>query len=397
MPPSPELSQDPAVYLEAREVSLIRTAVDSAVHPNTYINSAEIADIKAKVKRGDEPWKTAYDRMIAEANTAITATPYSVTYNGGPNNGHDYQTQRAYCGWLAIDSHEPDCRDGQVNPNADRQDYEQAIALGKDTSTLGLAYAFTQNPIYAEKLLSLIRVWCINTDTRMTPTFTSQPSKIELSISIPGLFYGADLAYSYPNWSSEDKALLEDWVSKMAQSALTWNRINNFENWRVHFLAGAGSLLKDESLLDYAFGRFKELIPIQIDSQGRMVHELDRTNSLSYSLYALNAMMQTAEIAKHQNVDLYGYTSNNIGLELAIDHHAEFAASRNARNWPQRQMSPLKATDNVALYEMAYAHWQKPAYLDVIEYWERPMTERRVHWHISLTHGKSAQLQNSQN
>lgn len=386
----PQLSEDPTIYLETREVALIRTAVDNSAHPNMYLNSAEIADIKAQVERNAAPWRAAYDRMIAQANGALSAEPYSITYNGGPNDGHDYQTQRAYCGWQAIDNQEPDCRDGQVNPNADRQDYEQAIALGKDASTLGLAYAFTQNPAYAEKLMSLIRVWCINADTRMNPTFTSQQSKIELSISIPGLFYGADLAYNYPDWSPNEKALFEDWVTEMSQSALGWHRINNFENWRVNFIASAGSLLTNESLLDYAFGRFKELIPIQIDSQGRMVHELDRTTSLSYSLYAINAMMQTAEIARHKNIDLYGYTvDGNIGLERAVDYHAQFAASQNAQNWPYKQMSPLKANDNVALYELAYAHWQKPTYLDVIEYWQRPMTERRIHWHISLTHGQS--------
>ncbi|MEO1791624.1 MAG: alginate lyase family protein [Cyanobacteria bacterium J06629_19] len=389
-PLPPQLSQDPTVYLETSEVSQIRTAVDSASHPNTYLNAAEIADIKAKVEDGAEPWKSAYDRMIEEANTALSAQPYSITHNGGPNDGHDYQTQRAYCGWLAVDNREPDCRDGKINPNADRQDYEQAIALGKDASTLGLAYAFTDNPVYAEKLLSVIRVWCINESTRMNPKFTSQQSKIELSISIPGLFYGADLAYRYPNWPAEEKAQFEDWTHQMAESALTWNRTNNFENWRVHFIASAGSLLKDETLLDYAFGRFKELVPVQIDERGRMIRELDRTNSLSYSLYAVNAMIQTAEIAKHQDIDLYSYTSDgNAGLEQALDYHAQFAASKEARGWPHEQISSLKALDNVALYEMAYAHWQKPEYLNVIEYWERPMTERRIHWHISLTHGHS--------
>ncbi|MGB3670889.1 MAG: alginate lyase family protein [Phormidesmis sp.] len=382
----PQLSEDPSLYLETNEVSMIRTAVESESHPNTYLNSSEIAAIRAKVDSGEQPWKAAYDRMMTEANAALSAGPYSVTYNGGPNDGHDYQTERAYCGWTAVDNKEPDCRDGQINPNADRQDYEQAIALGKDVSTLGLAYAFTEDTQYAEKLISLIRVWCTDPETRMNPKFLSQQSKIELSVSIPGMFYGADLAYSYPAWSAADKASLEDWVSSMAQSALSWDRINNFENWRVHFIAIAGSFLKDETLLDYAFGRFKELIPIQIDRKGQLVEEIDRTTSLSYSLYALNAMIQTAELAKHQGLNLYDYTSDNKGLALAADYHAQFADSEQAEDWPHEQISPLKSTDSVAIFEMAHAYWHKPAHLKVVEYWGRPMTERRVHWHISLTH-----------
>jgi len=383
----PQLSEDPSLYLETSEVSMIRTAVEGESHPNTYLNSAEIAAIRAKVDSGEQPWKAAYDRMMTEANAALSAGPYSVTYDGGPNDGHDYHTEQPYCGWTAVDNQEPDCRDGQINSDADRQDYEQAIALGKDVSTLGLAYAFTEEAQYAEKLISLIRVWCIDPETRMNPKFLSQQSKIELSVSIPGMFYGADLAYSYPEWPVADKASLEDWVSSMAQSALSWDRINNFENWRVHFIAIAGSFLKDETLLDYAFGRFKELIPIQIDRKGQLVEEIDRTASLSYSLYALNAMIQTAELARHQGLNLYDYTSNGkIGVALAADYLAQFADSEQAEDWPHEQISPLKSTDNVAIFEMAHAYWHKPEYLKVVEYWGRPMTERRVHWHISLTH-----------
>ena len=362
------LSADPGTYLQAGERSTIQTVVGTAAHPNIYLNAVEIEDIRARVDAGEEPWQSAYEQMMAAANEALGHEPYSITSNGGPEEGHAYETQRPYCGWTAVDGEKPDCRDGQINPQADRQDYEGAIALGKDVSTLGLAYALTQESQYAEKILSFIRTWCLDPQTRMTPKYTNQSSKIELSITIPGLFYGADLAYNYAAWPEQEKAGFENWVREMTESALGWDRKNNFENWRVNFIAAAGALLKEESFLNYAFGRYKELIPLQINRRGQLVEELDRTTSLSYALYALNAMTQTAEVARHQGLNLYDYVSDqDIGLKLVADYHAEFAASRDAEGWPKEQISPLKANDNVAIYEMLHHRWPEPPYMKVID------------------------------
>ncbi len=391
---APKLSADPSIYLRSDELTSIEAIAQQNTHPNTYLDTDRLDAIKIKVEQGAEPWKSAYERMMVSAEQALLAGPYSVTDNGGPNDGHDFKSSQAYCGWTEVDGLEPDCRDGQINPQADRQDYDHAIALARNVSTLGLAYAFTQEDQYAEKAASLIRVWCLDTQTRMTPAFTTQQSKIELSVSLPGLFYGADLIYNAPTWSASEKAAFADWTSQIANDALLWNRQNNFENWRVHFIALAGSYLKDESLLSYAFGRYKELIPTQVDRQGRLIKELDRTQSLSYSLYALNAMTLTAELALQQGVNLYDYKSDrNVGLQTILDYHAKFSSRDTQENWPYEQMTPLKvepieASDGMALYEMAYSHWQSPQYLEVIQSWGRPMTERRVHWHISLTHAR---------
>ncbi|NOX76666.1 MAG: hypothetical protein GXP17_08690 [Gammaproteobacteria bacterium] len=61
------------------------------------------------------------------------------------------------------------CRDGQINPNADRGDYEAAIKLGDAVQDLGLAYAFTGEAKYADKAIGLIRGWSLDSTTRMKP------------------------------------------------------------------------------------------------------------------------------------------------------------------------------------------------------------------------------------
>lgn len=386
------LASDPSKYLDKGEIASIQDKVMAAARPNMYLDQTEIHAIEANVSEGKDPWTTAYKRMIADARGLLTVKAYSVTKNGGPDDGHEYYTEKPYCGWTDVDNKKPDCRDGQINPNADRHDYQEAIALGKAMHDLGVAYSLTGRSEYADKALTLIDTWCIDTSTRMNPDFGRRQAYIELSITLPGLLFGADLIYNYAGWSASDKEAFEAWVRAMAESALGWHRANNFENWRVNFLASAGALLKDASLLAYAFGRYKQLIPHQINHKGEMIKELERTKSLSYSLYALNAMIQTAEIARHYGVNLYEHTvDRSRGLKKALDYHDEYAAEQ--KKWPYKQISPLHEDDNVALYELAYSYWQRPSYREVIDHWGRPMTERRILKHITLTHGDRFNLQ----
>jgi len=163
-----------------------------------YLSLDEIKAIKARVDANEEPWKTAYYAMISEANSVLKEQPPSVTYGGKiPPNG----TKHEYYSALPYKS------DGVFNPDSDRTDYQSAIKLGRDVRILGLAYAFTGEGKYADKALEFIRVWSIDPSTKMNPGFTDSngQSYIELSITLPGMFYGADLIWNYQGWTPADK------------------------------------------------------------------------------------------------------------------------------------------------------------------------------------------------
>ncbi len=177
----------------------------------------------------------------------------------------------------------------------------------------------------------------------------------------------------------------------MITSARSWSRPNNFENWRLVFISTASLITENKSAMDYAFNHYKAIIPDQISSKGEMREELHRTKSLSYSLFALNPMLQTAEIARHQGVNLYDYqTTSGKGLKLALDYYAPYALA--PAKWPRQQIAPVKKNDNMAMWELAYSYWQKPAYLKVINHWKRPLEEIRIMGWTSLTHANMFQL-----
>ena len=229
-------------------------ALAQETHPRMYLDSGEIAAIKAQVQAGAAPWKAAYERMIYNANAALSQRALSVTFGGKPpssGDSHDYWTEPPYEG----------TGDGIINPAQDRTDYFAAIALGRAVRNLGLAYTFTGEARYADKAAELLNAWMVNPQTRMNPRFTNGQSRIELCITMPGAFYGADLIWHAPSWSAADRAAVSSWARTFGASARSWTGTNNFENWRHFLLASAGVAGEDPSLRQEAFDSWKSFLP----------------------------------------------------------------------------------------------------------------------------------------
>lgn len=346
-------------------------------HPNMFLNQSEIEDIKEKVMSNREPWKTAYERLMSEADSSLSTPIQSVTYGGiTPPTGdiHDY-----WAGTVLI-------------PDPDRTDYRAAIKLGKSVRALGISYALTGDSRYADKAVQLINAWTVTPSTRMNPRFTPGPNNtwvnvIEYYVTFPGMFYGADLIWNYPGWNSADKDEFKSWAKDLISSSGRNKPSNpqNYENWRTLFISSAAVVADDYDTLNWVSNYWKELIPLQMDSQGKMIRELERHNSLSYSLYAIGPMIQAAEIARHHGTDLYNYRlADGRSLELALDFHAPYVAGKKSWPYPQRD---TYAGENAALYELAYSFKQKSPYMDVINKWGRPMYEGRTMGPVTLTHG----------
>ncbi|NOZ53111.1 MAG: hypothetical protein GXP08_08215, partial [Gammaproteobacteria bacterium] len=351
-------------------------------HPNMYLNQEEIDAIKTKVSANLQPWAGAYSKVMSAANSALSKSPLSVTFQGKTSN--QYFTEKPYCGW-------PDgCRDGQINPNADRGDYEAAIKVGDAVRDLGLGYAFTGEAKYADKAIEMIRVWSLNSDTFMKPT-TAAGNRIELFITLPGYLYGADLIWNYTGWDADEKTAFTNWVKTLGDDAKASGAgLNNFANWRVVLIAAAGALLDDNTLLNFAATEWKRLVPLQMSGSGVMGQEYGRSKGLHYSLYAINAMIQGAEILRHRNVNLYDYSNSGKSLELALDFVTPYAI--NPASWPYKQITTITQKDSMALYELAYSYYKKPLYLDAINRWNRPMDEIRVMGINTLTHANLSDL-----
>ncbi|MCF6325557.1 MAG: DUF5011 domain-containing protein [Gammaproteobacteria bacterium] len=352
-------------------------------HPKMYLNQAEIDVIKSKISGGEEPWASAYTEVMAEADLALTQGLESVTFGGpGTPGSNRYASRRG------------------DDTNFVRHDYFAAIRLSDKTRSLGLAYAFTGEARYAVKAIDLIRHWSLSPATRMSPI---PGNSIETFITMPGYYYGADLILDYEGWDPAEKADFLGWVSAMG------NRVrnkgegnNNFSNWRVVMLASTGALLDDQSYLDVAKSEFERMVPIQIagsgsSKAGQLGWEVKREEGgLHYSLFAINAMIQGAEILNNQGFNMYDYTDPSTGgnLRLALDFITPYAL--NPETWGKTQealerdgyVQPTVITvdNSMALFELAYSYWQDPAYLAVLNKWGRPIDDIRPMGNTTLTH-----------
>lgn len=367
-------------------IFLMMTSIEgdagSSNRPNMFLNAEEIENIKNRIATGQQPWKAAYDNTLSDNYKYINMPIQSVTFGGNtPPSGdiHDYYTDPPYSS------------DGISDPSSDRTDYSSLINVSRAVRYLGTMYALTGNNEYADKAVQLINAWTVDSSTRMNPKFTNGQSHIEIAVAACGIFYGADLMWNYPGWSASDKTVFKDWTAQMISSAKTWSNDNNFENWRLVFISSASVITEDTGSMRYAFDRWKAIIPDQMNTDGSMKNELARTNSLTYSTFALNAMTQTAEIARHNGVDLYNYKlTDGRGLEKALDFHVPYIL--DSSTWTHQQIGTYRG-DNSAIYELAYSFKQKVLYESVINRWggtPRNMYEMRILGSTTLTHANMA-------
>ncbi len=359
-------------------------ALSQPTYPGLFLDQRSIVQMRQRAEQGP-PYSDWAQDVIKRADRHLNAPRPSVTAGGligESGDPHDFWTQLPY-------RHGKTQKDGVVNPKQDRTDYQAAIRLGRETRELALAYALTEDPRYAEGVRDYARAWCLDERTRMNPRFTNNQSRIELCITLPGLFYALDLIWNAPDWDDAERGAVRQWAQAIADSARTWKSSNNFGNWRVVLLAGAGHIAGDEAALDEAFARWRVLLDRQVDDDHFLPEEMRRSKSLFYSTYALSAMVQGAEIARRRGVDLYGYVSpRGRSLRAVLVHHADYVKRPEA--WPGRQITPYRG-ENAGLFEVAYAALGVDAYREAVEAVGRPLEESRVMGPVSLTHGQKTQ------
>ncbi len=362
---------------------------DSGIHPRMFLNQSEINDIKNR--KSQSPWNTAYNDLMNQANEA---------YNSSiPILGHHY-----YCG----------------KPYGASPDYQIIIKFGKYTRALGLMYAISGQTKYADKLIDYIYIWCVDQNTKMYPAIqgcSTEETIHQINVTIPGMFYGADLIWNYwGNLSDVNRRgyrdTLQDWTDDLVSNIKGYDLCRetycqNKEMWRQVLIASGSVISENNTWLNESFGKYKQLISPSykggmISPDGCLPSEVNRDTGLEYSTFAMKAMISLCEIARHNSVDLYNYkNSEGSSIETVLDKYDSFcSASDPAQEWRNNcnckdQFGNSQCTESsqldsneASLYEIAYNWKQKSGYKAVIQRWGRPMYENRVMGQITLTHGK---------
>jgi hypothetical protein len=83
--------------------------------------------------------------------------------------------------------------------------------------------------------------------------------------------------------------------------------------------------------------RFRKLVSVQIEGDGRQPFELLRTRSFDYSVLNLLGLFKLASIGQQIGLNLWTFVnSQGAGLKAALDY-----LTSNRQNWPHKQVTPL--------------------------------------------------------
>lgn len=366
-----------------------------------YVGRAELEAVARKARADREPWATAYEKQIRDADRALEIEPRSVVDDGAPD-------------WE--DPH-------RFGTDDERHDYAAAVEMTTAVRDAALAYWFTERDVYARRAIDLLSHWCLDPETRMKPNadIANNGTFVELLVTTPKLWYGAALVGGHPYWTERTDRDLESafrgWVRAFLDSFpdVGYYQYNNHWAWRIAAIAGGASYLDDEDRFDRAVCMWRGECRTEAYGQDRprpwnqyrpdghragyLRRELARNDGFGYHVYGTKALTMTAEIARHRGVDLYGFTAptdpgEGSTLRKLFEFMVPYLEAPSTWRWGTGSDGLTDTdTDNAAaLYELAYSRWGDPSYLDVVESFDRPAYDYWILGWSTLTHGNLCKL-----
>ena len=289
---------------------------------------------KNSVKQNDKEFQKVYQIMLSNADKALKYGPVSVMDKKEippSGNKHDYMSLAPYH-WPNPNTKDglPYIRkDGQTNPEVKLyKDKEYLPELCSQIFNLSLASYYTDNNKYANHALRLIRVWFLDSMTKMNPNMNfSQAIKGENTGRGAGLIDGRHLikvieAIGFLNQVSmipeKDIKMMQIWfsdyliwmqTSKNGQEEL--NAPNNHGVWYDALRMSISLFTNQKELANKIVLNVQIRLDSQMDENMQFPLEMARTTSLHYSLFVVEAFMKIAKMSEFTQSGLWNYSSKN--------------------------------------------------------------------------------------
>ncbi|MFN8480674.1 MAG: alginate lyase family protein [Kouleothrix sp.] len=288
-----------------------------------YLGSTlELAQRQQLASQGVEPYKSAVGNALSFANGKLSSNP-------SPQNPLNIS--------------------GTTGPFVD----DTATAYG-----LALAYSTTGNVAYAKKSRDFIMAW-VNT-TKSTSNTCPNSGSCQTSLIIgrvgPGFVFAANLIKPSGALSAADDTAFRNWLRTVILPTASV-RTNNWGDAGTFMRVAVTDYLGDAAGFSAAIAKWKSLVDL-IAADGHIPEETRRGSSgLNYTQEALDYKIAAAVIAQRRGVNLWDYGR----FKLAVDYAAKYVL--NPSSWP---WSSGASASIHPLWEVAYQHWQNPAYKSII-------------------------------
>lgn len=351
----------------------LNASADSGPGKSTvYVLDAKLLKTnKARINRNDPSIMPAYKQLIKDADKALQFAPVSVmekTSLPPSGNKHDYMSLAPY--WWPDPSKPGGLpyirKDGQTNPEVQEyKDKEHMPKLCEVVHTLALAYYFSGNPAYAAHASKLLQVWFLDTATRMNPnlnfaqaikgTNTGRGAGLIDTRHFIKVIDAVGLMQDTRHWKPEQQHGMQKWFAEflhwMQTSANGLDELdanNNHGVWydaqRLSMALFIDSTQLAKKIVLNAMNRLDK----QMDNTGRFPAEMQRTISLHYTVFVMNAFFTIAQMADEAGMDMWNYTSPS-GKSLKKGFDALQPYILEEKKWDGQQIKEYNAEDGYIL------------------------------------------------
>jgi hypothetical protein len=323
-----------------------------------------LSEARSRVASRDPKVLPAYLELIEQADRVLRAPLISVTHKKTllppSNDPHDYYSLSPY--WWPDPAKKDGLpyirRDGETNPESKRDlDQPRVAALGSSVQTLALAWYFSRDEKYAARAAEQIRYWFLDSGTKMNPHLRfaqlvrGNPNERGSGIIDTRWFIeviqAASLIEESQAWTPADKQQLQAWFRSYLNWLLTSpngaherRARNNHGSWFGAQTATYALYVGDTSLAKSIVDSARARIGWQITPDGQQPIELERTRSMHYAGFNIEALSRLAEIGRAVGIDLWSYRAPEGGsLRAAIDHVARYLGT--GEKWPGTQIDPI--------------------------------------------------------
>lgn len=345
------------------------------------VNVEDNKRIKIKLAQN----KDLQEALILLADQAMSEGPWSVTdyIPSRSKDPHCYYSEAPY--WWP-NPENPDGpyirRDGEFNKDHFSKHKLPMRQVCKNVLILCSASYHLDNKSYMDKAIELIKVWFLNEESYMAP-------HLEFAQAIPGISKGRGIgiidticfiellqgvAYIEELGLYEEEVnglrtwfeAFLDWMCSSDKGIDEKMNGNNHATWWTTQVAVYGSFTGNKIRVEEAFDWYKHVIlPEQMAEDGSFPEELARTRSYHYTHFNLLPIILLAEVAYHQNVDLWHYKlDDGRCLEKGIEYLAPFV--ENPSRWQYPSIDPLVRRKSI-IWLLTAKRLNNKIYEDIIQ------------------------------
>lgn len=350
---------------------------------------SELESIRGEIQSGAKAVQPAWRRLLAMTEPLLKTAPLSVLdkkSTAPSGDKHDYFSIGNYT-WPnpnTSDGLPYIRRDGFRNPEAQEATYDKKnfnLTVLR-VNLLALAWFHSRDEKYAAKAAELLRVWFINSGTRMDPSLNyavSQPGVhdghyigIIETASLTEMVDHVRLLALSKSWTAEDDENLKRWFFDYTTWLLESDfgkkeeaAKNNHSTWHAAQVAVYSLYTGNPDRVRRALDVARRNIGSQIAEDGSLPEEMRRNRSFMYSIYGLRPFSVVADCAPHVGEDLWNYRSpGGHSLRMAFDFLAPYLAGEKA--WAGEDVAPedermAMRTHALVMLRQSWRTWRAPA------------------------------------